>query len=55
MKSQGITKVITIHPEGDMNVCRLQYFAAILPIVVTYEYKCQPHGGARGKIKGPPK
>ncbi len=47
MKSQRIPKVITINPKGK----RVSLYQ-IHPIAVTKNLKCEPHGGARGEVRG---
>lgn len=47
---QGITKVISIHPEGHIN---LSGSAVIHPAVVK-KHKGRPHGGAKGNVRDSP-
>ncbi len=53
MGSEGITKVITINPEGDMNVCTTSIqCCGDASLKAT---KGKPHSGARAKAMGSPK
>lgn len=51
-KSSGITKVITIHPEGNMNVWSKFHNPSIRyqDFSLKTQNKCEPHGGAKGSV-----
>ncbi len=50
MSSWGINKLNTIHPDRNMNIYTT--FHGNPSDSFTQKYKCEPHGGARGNVRG---
>lgn len=51
-KSSGITRVIKIHPEGNINVWSKFHNPSIRYQDFSFktQNKCEPHGGAKGSV-----
>lgn len=55
LKALVIPKVITIYPEEGLNVCSKFHDNQKLLRHFTQKHVCQPHGGAKVKVRGTPK